>query len=159
MPQNLRHIKEFSKNSKYYNQHNIIQKEVAKYLICKISSQPSSILDLGSGNGAIYSQIDWDINRFVAVDRSQKMCELHPRGENIEVICEDFDNESLFENLGYFDLITASSSLQWSSDLDLALSFIAKHTKEVALAIFCDKTFNRIYKMSGKKSFYQVQIN
>ena len=153
MPQNLRHIKEFSKNSKYYNQHNIIQKEVAKYLIYKINSQPSSILDLGSGNGAIYSQIDWDIKRFVAVDRSQKMCDLHPRGENIEVICEDFDNESLFKNLGYFDLITASSSLQWSSDLDLALSFIAKQSNEVALAIFCDKTFKTIYKMSGKKSF------
>jgi len=65
-------------------------------------------------------------------------------------MCEDFDDESLFEKLGNFDLIIASSSLQWSSDLDLTLSFIAKHSKEVALAIFCDKTFKTIYKMSGK---------
>jgi len=153
MPQNFKHIKEFSKNASTYNQYNIIQKEVAKYLLKSISSKPKSILDLGAGSGAIYSHIHWDFQRFVAVDRSQKMCDLHPKDGNIEVICADFDSESLFEKLGNFDLIIASSSLQWSSNLDLALSLAARHTNEVAFAIFCDKTFKTIYKMSGKKSF------
>jgi len=153
MPQNFKHIKEFSKNAATYAEYNIIQKEVARHLLNGIKSKPKTILDLGAGSGAISSQIDWSYKKFVAVDRSQKMCELHPKGNDIVVICEDFDDESLFEKLGNFDLIIASSSLQWSSNLDLTLSFIAKHTKEVALAIFCDKTFKTIYKMSGKKLF------
>jgi len=76
MPQNFKHIKEFSKNAATYQEHNIIQKEVARHLLNGIKSKPKTILDLGAGSGAISSQVDWSYKKFVAVDRSQKMCEL-----------------------------------------------------------------------------------
>jgi malonyl-CoA O-methyltransferase len=153
MPDKSNHTDEFSKRAKSYTKHNIIQKKVAKHLISNISSKAKTILDLGAGSGAIYELIHGDIDKFVAVDLASNLLKLHPKDKNVQIITANFDDKKLYESLELFDLVVASSSLQWSDDLPNILSQISKHTKEIAFAIFCDKTFKTIYNLTLLESF------
>ncbi len=153
MPRNPNHIKAFSKSADSYDAYNIVQKEVAVALLAKIDYQPRSILDLGAGSGAIYRLIDWELERFVAVDQSPQMCKKHPNDHSIEIICANFDDPLLYEDLGRFDLVISSSALQWSQHLQKTLGQISHHTDRIAFAIFCDKTFETIYRLTKRKSF------
>ncbi len=153
MPIKPTHMREFSRFSKSYGKYNLIQKEVAKKLISKIKSKPKTILDLGCGDGAVYSLIDWEIERFIALDRSNKMCKLHPKDKNVQIICSNFDDRSIYDSLADIDLTIAASSLQWSEDIYKTIDLILKNSKEVAFAIFCDKTFKAIYDLSGIERF------
>jgi len=153
MPQKPNHIVQFCQNAQSYNRHNIIQDKVAKYLISKINYKPKNILDLGAGSGAIYKLIDWDIDRFIAVDFADDLLNLHPKHDSIEFITADFDDENLYKNIGISDLAIASSSLQWSKNLPKTLSMIAKHTRYIAFAIFCDKTFKSIREITKLNTF------
>jgi malonyl-CoA O-methyltransferase len=153
MPHKFNHTKEFSKRAKSYTKHNIIQKNVAKHLISKISSKPKAILDLGSGNGVVYDLIDWEIDSFVGVDMADEMAYEHPKDKKIKTIKADFDDISLYKRFKRFDITIASSSLQWSKDLPNTISIISNHTKEIAFAIFCDNTFKTIYELSSLQTF------
>jgi len=146
-------IKEFSRFANSYQKYKIIQTKVAKHLVSKVSNKPKYILDLGAGEGEIYKNIDWDIKNFIAVDKSKKMLELHPE-ENVKKIVCDFSQKECFEKLKKekFDFIFASSSLQWSKDLDFTFREIAKLKKNFAFAIFTDKTFETIHKLSNISS-------
>jgi malonyl-CoA O-methyltransferase len=153
MPHKSNHTDEFSKRAKSYTKHNIIQKKVAKHLISNISLKAKTILDLGAGSGAIYKLIHEDVDKFVAVDLASNLLKIHPKGKNIKIIKANFDDKKLYECLDLVDLTVASSSLQWSSDLPNTLSLISKHTKDIAFAIFCDKTFKTIYDLTLLESF------
>jgi len=155
MPSHYRHIIEFSKRSKSYQKSNIIQKEVAKYLVSRIDSNPKHIIDLGAGSGAVYRHIDWNIEHFVAVDLSTELLKLHPKSNFITTIIGDFDDKNLYQDLKGFDFCIASSSLQWSRDLNNTLNMISNSSKEVAFAIFCDKTFKTIREIAGIDTFLQ----
>ncbi len=159
MPQNPNHIKAFSRSADSYNRYNIIQKEVASTLLDRIDYQPRSILDLGAGSGAIYKLIDWELDRFVAVDQSPQMCQQHAQGMHIEVICENFDDPLLYDRLGNFELVIASSSLQWSQNLSKIFEQIARHSNQIAFAIFCDRTFQTIYQVTNRKSFLPKSVD
>jgi malonyl-CoA O-methyltransferase len=153
MPRNFNHTNEFSKRAKSYKEHNIIQKDVAKRLVSKITSKPKSILDLGCGSGAVYGEIDWKVDRFVGIDKASNMCLLHPKGQNIKIIEGDFEDIEIYKNLGKFDLTIASSSLQWAKDLNIVVDAISKISKNIAFAVFTDNTFKTIYEMSGLEKF------
>ncbi len=144
---------EFSRRAKSYRRYNIIQQKVVKHLMAKITSKPSTILDLGCGNGAVYELIDWNIKRFVGIDKADTMCHLHPKNNHIKLFHDNFENLSLLKNLGYFDIIISSSALQWANDLESLLQTLQNMTKEVAFAIFCDGTFKTIYEMTNLESF------
>lgn len=145
------HIKEFSKNAHSYNAYTALQQEIANYLVSHIDSQPQNILDLGCGSGAVFKQISWPFEHFLGVDSAVKMCELHPKRENVKVVCERFESQALFEK--NYDLIISSSALQWANDIESLIHKIAFTCKEGAFAIFTDKTFETIYEMSGLKRF------
>jgi malonyl-CoA O-methyltransferase len=153
MPYKFNHTKEFSKRAKSYTSNNIIQKKVAKHLISNISSKPKKILDLGSGLGLIYDLIDWNIDNFIGVDLAKDMSLKHPKAKHVEIKIADFDDKRLYDSFDSFDITIASSSLQWSKDLPNTLKLICKHTKEIAFAIFCDKTFKTIYDLSTLETF------
>ena len=137
------HIREFSKNSHYYNKYNIIQKEVAREVIDRLDFEYKNILDLGCGCGAIYENISWKVDRFVGVDLSKEMLECHPKGDNIELIRENFDN---ILNFNEFDLIVSSSSLQWSKDLQNLIKKVENSQKDFIFAIFTEGTFKNMRK-------------
>ncbi|WP_232293958.1 methyltransferase domain-containing protein [Sulfurospirillum arsenophilum] len=149
-----KHINEFSKNAHSYDDYTSLQREVAHYLISRIDSQPKKILDLGCGSGAVFKNITWEIEHFTGVDNALKMCELHPTCKDVEIICEDFEEPTLFETLNPpYDLLISSSALQWARDIEALISQLALTCKEGAFAIFTDKTFETIYAMSGQSTF------
>lgn len=153
MPTKSRHTDEFSKRAKSYQETNVIQKQVVKKLIQGIKSKPKHILDLGCGEGAVYKEIDWEIESFVGVDKAENMCKLHPSLDSVSLIHADFEDPTLFQNLNHVDITIAASSLQWAKDLEKTFLMIANHSDEIAFAIFCDGTFKSIYEISKLPSF------
>lgn len=149
-----KHIKEFSKNAHSYDVYTSLQQEIAHYLVSQIHSKPKKILDLGCGSGAVFKQISWDIECFWGIDSAQSMCELHPKNENIHIICEDFESKTLCSQLQTsYDLLISSSALQWAKDIEALIAQFSLRCKEGAFAIFTDKTFESIYAMSGLTTF------
>lgn len=105
---------QFSKYAKEYKSHNIIQQICAKSLVRELKEQPKRILELGCGSGQVFNHINWDVDFYKAIDFSSSMCELHPKGENIEVKCFDFDTQEFLEEIknDKFDIVLSSSALQ-----------------------------------------------
>ena len=145
---------QFSKYANNYNKMNIIQQEVAKYLVSQIKQNfdklPTSIYDFGCGSGALYKNIDWEIDRFVGIDFAHDMCRLHPKNDNVEIICCDFDRDIPLVNKA--DIIISSSSLQWSKDLDKLLCNISKLSNNFYISLFTNKTFETLHEIAGIKS-------
>ncbi len=158
-------VSEFSKNANTYGSYNIIQKKVAQNLIGMVCENPKRILDLGSGAGEIYKQIDWNIKEFVAVDLSPRMCELHPKNKNIKIINQNYEESELYETLSKdkkFDYVLSSASLQWSVNLKKVVERFSEISNNCAVSIFCDGTFKTIYAKSKLKTFlpsYKEVIN
>ncbi len=150
------HIIEFEKYAKNYDLFAKVQKRVAQELIKEIDFKPLRILDIGCGTGEIYKNIPWKVEKFIGVDCSKNMCQLHPLSTNTEVICDDFESEDFKErvlHLAPFDLVISSSALQWAKELEQTLKFYSKLSDRVAFAIFTSGTFKTIYKISERKSF------
>ena len=144
------HIREFSKNSKSYDSYNFIQKKVVKKLIKKIDFSPKTIIDLGCGDGLVYKNLNFKLDKFVGIDLSKPMLSLHPKSQEITLLCQDFD---LIDDFMEYDLVISSSSLQWSKDVYSLVSKIEKNSKNFALAIFTDGTFKSLREWFGLKSF------
>ncbi len=147
------HVNEFSRRANSYIKYNSIQKEVVKKLVQNIKTKPKNILDLGCGAGAVYNTIDWNIDRFVAIDQAENMCILHPKNEKIVLLNEDFENPKLLEDIGYFDIVISSSALQWAKDIESVIENISKISNHIAVSIFCDGTFKTIYNLTNMQSF------
>ncbi|ACZ13289.1 methyltransferase domain-containing protein [Sulfurospirillum deleyianum] len=145
------HIREFSKNAHRYDAHTALQQEIARYLVSKVVSHPQRILDLGCGSGAVFKTITWEYEHFIGVDCALAMCQLHPKNEKVEVVCDRFEKEQLLQET--YDLIISSSALQWACDIEGLVQRIAFTCKEGAFAIFTDKTFETLYQMSGLPIF------
>lgn len=145
---------EFSKYAKDYNNNNIIQQIIAKALIRDITSNPKTILELGCGSGQIYKYINWDIEKYTAIDFAKQMCELHPRGKNIDVLCFDFDSYEFEEFLKdkNFDMIISSSAMQWSKDLTSLVNKLSQTTDEMNCVLFTSNTFKSIHAITKQVS-------
>ncbi|RXJ84042.1 methyltransferase domain-containing protein [Arcobacter sp. CECT 8985] len=145
---------EFTKHAEDYNNNNIIQQIIAKALVRETNSKPKTILELGCGSGQVYKNINWDIDKYYAVDFSESMCKLHPKNEKIEINCFDFDSEEFFEFLKnkYFDLIFSSSAMQWSKDLSKLVENLKLSCDGINAVLFTSNTFKTIQKITNKKS-------
>ncbi len=143
--------KEFSRNAKFYNEYNQIQKNVVHDLLSMVKDSPEHILDIGAGRGEVYSQIGWPVKSFVAFDVSREMCTLHQKGANVETLQGDFNDRNAFDVLKnrHFDRIISASALQWSRDLERTFAMIASLNAPVALALFTSKTFATLFKTAG----------
>jgi malonyl-CoA O-methyltransferase len=139
---------EFSRYAAEYGSRNIIQRLVAQKLIASTHDQPKYILDLGCGNGTLFSLIDWEMERYVGVDFSEQMLEHHPYKPNVELILGDFNDPSLFEKLRgtSFERIYSASALQWADDLDGVLKSLASLNTPMTLAIFTAGTFKTLHE-------------
>lgn len=145
---------QFSKYAKEYKNHNIIQQIVAKSLIRELKFQPKKILELGCGSGQVYKHISWKVDFYKAIDFSSSMCELHPRGQNIEIKCFDFDSEEFLDEIkdNDYDIVLSSSALQWSKDLSKIIKHLSYITKEINAVLFTSNTFKRIQEITNTKS-------
>ncbi|WP_418181175.1 methyltransferase domain-containing protein [Aliarcobacter lanthieri] len=145
---------QFSKYAREYQSYNIIQQICAKSLIRELKTKPKRILELGCGSGQIFSNIDWGFDFYKAIDSSISMCELHPKSNNLEVKCLNFDSEEFFEEIrnDYYDIVLSSSALQWSIDLEKIVFSLTKITKEINAVLFTSNTFKTIQKLTNTLS-------
>ncbi|HEX5329091.1 methyltransferase domain-containing protein, partial [Sulfuricurvum sp.] len=134
---------EFSRYAAEYGSRNVIQRLVADKLITSTETHPRRILDLGCGNGTLFSLIDWEVERFIGVDFSDSMLSHHPKASTVELILGDFNDSALFERLGneQYDRIYSASALQWAEDLDRVMESLASLNTPMSLAIFTAGTF------------------
>jgi len=151
---NLSVKNQFSKYAKEYETHNIIQQIVAKSLVRELKFQPKRVLELGCGSGQVFNHIDWEINFYKAIDFSSSMCELHPKGKNIEVKCYDFDTQEFLDEIkdNSYDIVLSSSALQWSKDLSKIIKYLSFITNEINAVLFTSNTFKRIQELTRTKS-------
>jgi malonyl-CoA O-methyltransferase len=147
----LRVKEEFSRCASVYGECNVIQANVAQKLIKDTVANPTRILDLGCGNGTLYSLVDWEIEHFVGVDFSQEMLNHHPKGSSVELFLGDFNNSVLFETLRTetFERIYSASALQWADDLGGVFEQLSLFDTPMSLAIFTSGTFKTLYECAG----------
>lgn len=145
---------QFSKYANQYKNHNIIQQIVAKSLVRELKTKPKKILELGCGSGQVYNHIDWDVDYYKAIDFSSSMCELHPKADNIEVKCYDFDTEDFLNEIkdNDYDIVLSSSALQWSKDLSKIVKHLSYITNEINAVLFTSNTFKTIQNISETNS-------
>ena len=145
---------EFSRHADEYGNYNQIQKKVAEQLCSMLPFKPKKILDLGCGSGTAYNYIDWQIEKFIGVDFSLNMLKKHPKATNVELICGDFNDTNLFEELAKQDIdcILSSSALQWADDLDAIFKNLSSFDVPVHLAIFTSNTFRTLNQTAQLRS-------
>ncbi len=148
-----RHIRQFNRFATEYERYKIIQQRVARYLVQKSPYRGRSILDLGAGSGEVYRAIDWEFEHFFAVDLAQNMLRFHPKKRVQKIVC-DFDSQECWQRLSrlFVDQVFASSSLQWSKDLDKVLKNIRALTPRLNAAVFTSGTFETIHTILGISS-------
>jgi malonyl-CoA O-methyltransferase len=159
-------IKEFSRFAKAYDQYNIIQSEVAQSLVSKLPLESySTIIDIGAGSGKVYQNLlerKILFERFIALDSSMEMLEIHPEDACIEKICGDFNTEQIFESLKAIKgetLLLSSSALQWSRELDFTLAQLSELSSQAYFAIFSSNTFKTLHQVAGVDSpIYSIEI-
>ena len=148
-------VKEFSRFADEYDTYNVIQKEVAKKLIGYVEKRKySTILDLGSGDGAVYNALverEIQFDNFVALDFSKEMLALHPSAHNVTKICMDFNESDLSSVIkkSEVDIVISSSALQWSRDIDATLSSISSLSSGAYLSFFTANTFKTLHKTAN----------
>jgi len=150
-------VKEFSRFAHEYNTHNIIQSKVAKKLVSMLEKNHySSVLDLGAGSGAVYREMikrNIKIEKFVALDFSKEMLSLHPKSNNIQTVCSDFNNNTFEEYEDKeFSILISASALQWSTDLSAVLNSISRLASNHYFAFFTSKTFSTLHKIADVQS-------
>ena len=147
----MRIHEEFSRYAAQYGMHNVIQAKVAQKLAADTQDKPCKVLDLGCGNGTLFSHIDWEVDAFMGVDFSESMLSHHPQGVNVTLMLGDFNDPTLFEKLSSvtFDRIYSASALQWADDMDRVFKSIGALNSSVSLAIFTSGTFKTLYETAG----------
>lgn len=141
---------EFSKHAKKYNDHNIIQQIISKALVRELPFEPKRILELGCGSGQVFKNIDFDFDYYKAIDFSQEMCDIHPKHENLEIVCLNFDTQEFHENVKNekYDLVLSSSALQWSQDLGKILKTLTTLCDTINMVLFTNNTFKTIFRLT-----------
>ncbi len=144
----------FDQKASTYDDFNIIQKIASKAVVHDIVDKPKNILELGSGSGQIYSQIPWNLEYYKAVDMSKVMCYKHPKADNIDVVCANFDSYKFLETIidERYDCVVSSSALQWSQNLDNILKTIKNISPRFVIAMFTANTFKTIFDITGNIS-------
>ncbi len=150
----MRVVKEFSKNAKEYEKYNTIQEKVVKELIKRLKKEYKNILDVGCGNGLVYKYINWQIEKFIAIDFSKEMLKLHPTNKNIIKKELDFNSKEFlnFIKKENFDIFISSSALQWAKNLKDIFEVINNKNIDFAIAIFTSNTFRTIHQIANTTS-------
>ena len=153
----MRIEEQFSRYAKSYLKYSIIQQKGAEILAEKLPSNLGAIADLGCGNGRLYKELqkrDKEFDKFYGADFSKEMINMHPNGQNIELITGDFNNRLLFEKLKKLNLnyLLSASALQWAKDLDFTLKSCSKVALNAGFFIFTSGTFKSLHKFVNIES-------
>jgi len=149
-------IKEFSRFASSYNVYNVIQKQVAKELIDRVTKRHySTILDVGCGDGAVYNNIEAQgitFENFIALDASEEMLSLHPQSDKIKLLKDDFNKVLSCTSNKAHTLVLSSSALQWSKALDSTFAQLSRLGERGYFAIFTANTFKTLHEVAKVNS-------
>lgn len=151
-------VQEFTRFAHQYDKYNIIQVQVAKYLVEMLDLKYyKSVLDLGSGSGEIFKNFRKqaiETELFVALDSAKTMLKLHPDEKEIVKINSNFNHSEFLTALPHkkYDLLISSSALQWSTNLDFTFSTLSKLSNQFYGAIFTSGTFKSLHIIAGVES-------
>ncbi|MDQ7086283.1 MAG: methyltransferase [Sulfurovum sp.] len=154
----LKVIREFSRFASSYQNYNIIQSQVAKYLVETLEKRSfHTLVDMGCGSGEVYKHINdasFDIAKYIAIDSSVEMLSLHPTKAYIEKRCANFNTTEAFTHidLGKEDIFLSSSALQWSENLDFTMASIADIAPVIHVALFTSNTFKTLHQYAKLSS-------
>jgi len=142
--------REFSRFAQEYRRLNRVQSEVIEHIMGDCYTEPKSILDLGCGSGAVANELDWEVEKFIGVDFSGAMLEMHPQDDKITTIEADFNDEATFTKLKEytFDAVISASALQWAKDLDKIFAHINELAPSAGLALFTSNTFRTLHAVA-----------
>ncbi len=145
---------QFCEHANEYNSYNIIQQIVSKALVRELEFEPKRILELGCGSGQVFKNISFPFEYYKAIDFSQSMCDNHPKKENLEVVCLDFDSEAFEKNIQneQYDIVLSSSALQWSKNLTKIIHTLSQISSKISFVLFTASTFQTLFEITGKKS-------
>tara|TARA_B100001029_G_scaffold122950_1_gene102293 strand:+ start:727 stop:1557 length:831 start_codon:yes stop_codon:yes gene_type:complete len=130
----------FDSKSKFYDNYSIVQKEIARRMIGRLSLtkiNPLNILDLGSGTGYLASLIaeKYPSASVTCLDISEKMIlECKKKNNNFKLVISDI--EKLPFNYSSFDLVVSSFTLHWCEEIDKIFFDIFKILKDNGLFMF-----------------------
>lgn len=136
-----------------YDQHVLVQKRVVANLARSIelnqSQAPASILDVGTGTGALLERMHvlYPNARLTGVDLALNMC-LRTK-QKLGSICQAVNGnaECLPFKAGTFDLVVSASALQWVGNLSAAIHEMRRVVKsggDISLAFFCHGTLGEL---------------
>jgi malonyl-CoA O-methyltransferase len=81
------------------------------------------------------------------------MLSLHPKSNNIQTVCSDFNNNTFEEYEDKeFSILISASALQWSTDLSAVLNSISRLASNHYFAFFTSKTFSTLHKIADVQS-------
>ncbi|BAF61373.1 malonyl-ACP O-methyltransferase BioC [Candidatus Vesicomyidisocius calyptogenae] len=126
----------FNKASNNYDNHALLQKEIAIRLDKKlntISSKADIILDLGAGTGLLSKQLTKCFlnSKIICIDFSQKSLKYNPSSNKI---CANANYLPLLNNS--IDIITSNLMMQWCPDLNTLFSECFRVLKNDGLFLF-----------------------
>ena len=151
-------IKEFSRFAHQYQHYNVIQSQVATFLVSTLALKHyETIIDMGCGAGEVYKNIQAHhihFDRFIALDFSAQMLDLHPSSPLVEKRCVDFNQAQAFEGCDTTskDIFISSSALQWSENLDFTFGHIAQKASQIHLSLFTSGTFKTLHQSANISS-------
>ena len=147
--------KEFTRFAKNYQFLSTIQQEIAKELISKVSKTSKNILDIGCGNGNIYNQINWQLDNFYGIDISKEMCKLHTKNKYTHIQEADFDKLEVYDfyKNKNIDIITSSSALQWSKNIENIFNILPSISPNLSISIFTNNSLKQLLDTINIKSF------
>lgn len=138
-----------------------IKDEYHEKLIPKlILNENDSVIDLGSGEGAVTSLIAEKVDKVTAIDSSHMMLELlkqrcdHDDITNIDIVEMDIEDANV-DTVGEYDVVISSRSLMGIYDIEDVLTNINKIAKKyVFLIVFGRKNWlleKKFYESINKK--------
>lgn len=156
----------FNKRAGFYDKYSLIQQSIAKKLSIyakHIISQKDIdlVIDLGAGSGVMHRSLgDLGGIKFLAIDKSPKMLEIHRMySKDIFILEKDFDYLEIsdFINLDSKNLVNPNFREYKSQDLESSLSNQSKHSKNIRIFLISNCALQ--WSKDIQRLFAQIKVN
>jgi malonyl-CoA O-methyltransferase len=156
----------FSKAAEHYDNHAILQKEVAKELVAWSGGLEGRLLDLGCGTGFVAEEIDktQSIVEYFGLDLSLRMVDVAASKPTVprlnHWICADMERLPIAD--ASLDSLTSSLAIQWLEDIKLQFEEarrVLKSGGKFALATLGPATLRELRDAWSRAAPEHIHVN